>query len=282
MSIGSVSSFWQQDQNFWSQAKAQSQQETASNSLIEAMGTIQTDKVSGLDSIVNQEALSRTNTALTAALQSALQQSTGSSTSSSSGSSSSSSTSTSSSTAGSPGSPAVGTGTVPLSISTSLSSLGIPPNSAFTVSDGTYATTYTSGANDTVANLINAFNADTPGTAQVTASLNSSGNLVITGNSVSDSLSVTGTFMSNIGFGNNNNSFQPTAPTPASSSTSSSSATPSSSSTSSAASSSSGTSSSSSSSTPLYNSSYLLQTSSSAETLLAASGLTGSLLDIVS
>ncbi len=75
---------------------------------------------------------------------------------------------------------------MPLSISTSLSTLGIPPNSAFTVSDGTYATTYSSGADDTVANLINAINADLPGTAQVTASLNSSGNLVFTGNSVAD------------------------------------------------------------------------------------------------
>jgi hypothetical protein len=281
MTIGSSTSFWQQDQQYWSQAQAQSQAQTAQNSLITELGTLQTNKVKGLASIANQQALDRTNTALTAAIQAALQQSNGSS-SSSSGSSSSGSTSTSSSTAGSPGAPAVGTGTVPLAIGTSLSSLGIPPNSAFTVSDGTYATTYTSSGNDTVANLINAVNQDTPGTAQVTASLNSNGNLVVTGNSVNDTVSITGIFASNIGFGNNNNTFQPTAPTPASSSTSGSSATSGSSSSSSAASSTSGTSSSSSTPAAFYNSSYLVQTGSSAESLLAANGLTGSLLDIVS
>jgi hypothetical protein len=275
--IGSSTSFWQQDQQFWSQAKAQSQAQTAQNSLITELGTLQTNRVKGLASIANQEALTRTNTALTAAIQAALQQTNGSSSSSSSGSSASGSTSSSSSTAGSPGAPAVGTGTVPLSIGTSLSTLGIPPNSAFTVSDGTYATTYSSNADDTVANLINAINADLPGTAQVTASLNSAGKLVIKGNNVSDSVSVTGTFASNIGFGNNNDTFQPTAPVPASSPSTSSSSTSSSSSSSSAASNN-----SKSSSAALYNSSYLLQTGSSAVSLLAASGLTGSLLDIAS
>jgi hypothetical protein len=49
----------------------------------------------------------------------------------------------------------------------------------YTASDGTNTTSFTAGANSTVADLLSAING---GSAAVTASLNSSGNLVLTCN----------------------------------------------------------------------------------------------------
>ncbi len=158
--------------------------------------------------------------------------------------------------------------------------LGILPNSKITVGDGTHTTTYVSTGKDTIANLTSAINTTAYGNAQVTASLNSSGQLVLTGNNDTASISVGGLFASNIGFGAKNANFQPTAPTSSSSNSSSS--------PSGAASSTSVASSSpgSSTSTPtrpavLFNSSYALQTGGTAETLLASSGLGGSLLNVL-
>ena len=210
-SIGSVS-FWQQDQNNWNQAQVQAQTSAASDALITAMGNLMTNKVAGLASIANQEALDRVNAQLTAGLQSALQ----------------ASQSASSPNASTTGAPAIGTGTVPLSPTTSLLTLGIPPNGTITVSDGTNETLYASTGSDTVSDLINAINNQNIATnAQVTASLNERGQLVLTGNNKAVPISVGGLFASDVGFGDKNDSFQPTAPTPSSSS---SSATPSSSS----------------------------------------------------
>jgi cellulose 1,4-beta-cellobiosidase len=276
MSIGSVGSlsFWQQDQNFWNQAQAQSQSSASSDALITAIGGLMTNEVKGLASIANKTALDRVNAQFNGALQSAVQTLTGSSGASSSSSNSSSA-----------GSPATGTGTVPLSANTSLLVLGIPANGKITVSDGTNTTTYASTGKDTIANLINAINTNAYGNAQVTASLNSSGQLALTGNNETDSISVGGLFASNVGFGAKNASFQPTAPTSSSSTTSGSS-----SSSSAAASSTSGASSSTGSSTTtppsppaavLFNSSYALQTGGTAETLLASTGLGGSLLNLL-
>jgi hypothetical protein len=168
---------------------------------------------------------------------------------------------------------------VPLTASTPLSTLRIPPNSAITVSDGTHSTTYTTTGTDTVTNLIGAINANVYGNAQVTASLNSNGNLVLTGNYNSDNITVGGTFASAIGFGIGNNQFSPTpASAPSSSATGAASAGTGSSSGS--AGSSSSTSGSSSSAAP-FNSALALQTDSSAELLLASNGAVGTLLNVL-
>ena len=267
MSVGSVGSlsFWQQDQNFWSQAQTQSQSSAQSNALITAIGSLSSNEVKGLASIANQTALDRVNAQITAALQSAVQESQNAS--------------AASSTTSSAGTPAIGTGTVPLSANTSLLTLGIPQNGTITVSDGTNTTTFASDGKDTVGDLINAINnPNIAANAQVTASLNSSGQLVLTGKNVADSISVGGVFASDVGFDSKNDSFQPTAPTasPASSSTTSSTSSTPASSTSTGSS----TTAATSSAVP-FNSSYALQTGGTAETLLASTGLGGSLLNLL-
>jgi hypothetical protein len=270
MTIGSVGSvsFWQQDQNFWNQAQASSQASAASNALISAMGSLMANQAKGLASIATKTAEDRVNAQYKAALESAVQTLTGASGDSSS------------STSSSVGAPATGTGTVPLTPTTALITLGIPGDGKVTVNDGTNTTTYTSTGTDTVADLITAINKTAYGHAQVTASLNATGQLVLIGNNVTASITVGGLFASNIGFGPSNSSFQPKAPTP---STASSSTTPGSATTSSTASSAS----SSTAASPLaakpvlFNSSYALQTGGTAETLLASSGLSGSLVNLL-
>ena len=204
-SIGSATSFWQQDQNYWSQAQQTAQTQTASDSLITDMGTLMTNQVKGLASIATKEALTRTNNQLTAALKSAIAQTTGSTSSSSNGSSNTPAPATPTE--------ATGTGTVPLLATTSLMALGIPPNSGISVSDGTYTTTYNTTGTDTVGDLINAINNTTQSNnAQVNAYLNTSGNLVISALNNTNSVSVTGLFAQNIGFGPQNDSFSPPPP----------------------------------------------------------------------
>src|SRR5580658_7672436 len=171
MSIGSVgsTSFWQQDQDFWNQAQSAAQSSALSNTLISAMGSLVSNEASGMASIATKEAQTRVQAQLVAALQSAVQASQAGS----SGSASSPSNN---------GSPAIGTGTVPLSTSTSLLTLGIPENGTITVSDGTNTTTFSSTGTDTVGDLIDAINNPNVATnAQVTASLDSSGHLILTG-----------------------------------------------------------------------------------------------------
>jgi flagellar hook protein FlgE len=108
----------------------------------------------------------------------------------------------------SPDALATGTGTQSaLSSTTTLASLGITSGETITVNDGTNTTSYTSTGSDTVGNLMTAING---GTAQVTASINSSGNLVLTGNNYTSSITVGGTAASNIGFGAGENAFSPT------------------------------------------------------------------------
>lgn len=265
-SIGSIS-FWQQDQNYWSNVQAENQAQSASTALISSMGAAVSNEAQGIASITNKEALDRVNAQLTAALQSAVQASQG--------------TSSSGATSPTTGSPATGTGTVPLSPTTALLTLGIPQNGTITVSDGTNTTTYASTGTDTVGDLIYAINnPNIAANAQVTATLNSSGQLVLTGKNDTNSISVGGVFASNVGFSANNDSFQPTAPTPSFSSSSSSTASSSTSTASNSAASS--TAGSSASSTGILNNSALaLQTGSTAETLLSNSGLTGSLVDLL-
>src|SRR5277367_3859496 len=107
-SIGSTPSFWQQDQNYWSDAQAQSRASSAADALINVMGQAETNLAKGLASIANQTALNRVNSEISTLVQQALQSSSGSSTSSfssnsaGSASSSSSGPSSSSSSAGAP------------------------------------------------------------------------------------------------------------------------------------------------------------------------------------
>ena len=260
MGIGSIS-FWQQDQNFWTQAQSKSQASSASTSLINAMGSLETNKVKGLASIANQEALTRTNNQLVTALKSAVAASTGTSTSSTS-------------TPAAPPTPATGTGTVPLTAGTSLLTIGIPPSGAITVSDGTNTTTFTSTGTDTVGDLINAINTSGPKNAQVNAYLDTSGHIVIEAQNNTDTVTVGGLFASNIGFGGTNTSFQPTVAGSSSSSSSTNS------SASAASTASSGTTSSTSAPT-LYNSAYALQTTGTAATLLASAGSSSSSINLL-
>jgi flagellar hook protein FlgE len=107
---------------------------------------------------------------------------------------------------------ATGTGAVGnLTASTTLASLGIAAGNQITINDGTNTTTYTSNGTDTIGNLITAINA---GSATVQASLNATGNLVLTAdpNDYTASITVGGTSAaaSAIGFGAGQNSFQPT------------------------------------------------------------------------
>jgi hypothetical protein len=299
MSVGSIS-FWQQDQNFWAKGQQQSQTQVASAALISAMGSAVTSRTQGLASIANQTALNRTNTALTAAIQSELQQTQSGSSSPTSSSSSTSSSGSSASAPAAPtvATPAIGTGTVPLTAGTSLLTLGIPPNGVITVSDGTNTTTFASDGKDTVGDLINTINnTSNAKNAQATAYLNSSGNLVITGNNTTDPISVGGLFAQNVGFGQNNNSFAPVAPptSTASSGTSGAASSSTSSGTSSASNSTNSSSSSASSSgtsastaaaatsayAGLFNSALALQSTGTAEFLLAANGSAGTTLNML-
>jgi flagellar hook protein FlgE len=104
---------------------------------------------------------------------------------------------------------AVGTGTVTgLASGTLLSTLGITSATPITVYDGTNTTTFTPnvGGTSTVGDLITAI---TGGSAAVTATLNGSGQLVLTGNNDTDAITVGGTGASDIGFGAGQDSFNP-------------------------------------------------------------------------
>jgi len=282
MSIQSIS-FFQQDQSYWQQAQAQSQASTADASLINVMGQAETNLAKGLASIANGEALTRVNTQLSAAIQSLLDPS-GSSTSSSS-SSTTPSPSSSSSVSAPVATPATGIGTARITASTSLSTLGILPNGTISVSAGINTTLYTSTGTDTVANLINAINIDLPTNANVTASINNSGQLVFTSRNNTDTITIggSGTDAAVIGFGVGHNTFSPIQP-PASSANTAGSSGSSGSSGAPAAS----PSSSSASSTSSTNNSQIAvdtlpgqQTFSTAASILSSSGVSGSLVDLL-
>ena len=221
ISIGS-GSFWQQDQNFWARSQQITQAQTLSSTVIDQMFGASSTLTTGLASIANQTALDRVNTALSAAVQGALNPASASSTASSSTSSTASSASSSSSSAASSAAapvvaaPATGTGTVPLTSGTPLLGLGFLTRGNFTVSDGTFTTTYQSTGTDTVGDLISAINSGAPGNAQVRAWLNGSGNLVITSQNKNDTVSVSGDYAAALGFGSANATFAPITPPPVS------------------------------------------------------------------
>jgi flagellar hook protein FlgE len=117
----------------------------------------------------------------------------------------------------SPDAVATGTGTVSgLTTGESLSAspLNIAAGQTITINDGINSTfTYTATGSDTVGNLVNAINsAHTGGTLDVTAALNGSGQLVLTGTTGTASITVGGTSTADtaLGFGNSANQFEPT------------------------------------------------------------------------
>jgi hypothetical protein len=278
ISVGS-GSFWQQDQNFWARSQQITQAQTLSSTVIDQMFGASSTLTTGLASIANQTALDRVNAALSAAAQGALNPASSGSTASSSTSSTASSASSSSNAAASSAKPpvvsaaAIGTGTVPLTSGTSLLGLGFLTRGNFSVSDGTFTTTYQSTGTDTVGDLIGAINSGAPGNALVRAWLNGSGNLVITSQNKNDTVTVSGDYAAALGFGSTNATFAPTKPPPishpvVSSSTSATSG-----------------SASKSTATPasgiLANSALALQTGGTAELLLASSGSAGSIVNIL-
>jgi hypothetical protein len=278
ISVGS-GSFWQQDQNFWARSQQVTQAQTLSSTVIDQMFGASSTLTTGLASIANQAALDRVNTALSAAVQGALNPASSGSTASSSTSSTASSASSSSNAAASSAKPpvvsaaAIGTGTVPLTSGTSLLGLGFLTRGNFSVSDGTFTTTYQSTGTDTVGDLIGAINSGAPGNALVRAWLNGSGNLVITSQNKNDTVTVSGDYAAALGFGSTNATFAPTKPPPISHPV--------------VASSTSATSGSASKSTATpasgisANSALALQTGGTAELLLASSGLAGSIVNIL-
>lgn len=265
-------SFYQQDLNYWQQAQAQSQAQSADAALINVMGQAETNLGKGLASIANGQALTRVNSQLSAAVQNALQGSTASSTSSSS--SSSGATTTASAATPAPAAPkfATGTGKIPVTTSTSLSSLGFLPGGTLTVGDGTNVTTYRSTGTDTIGDFINAINS---GSAFVTASISGTGKLVITARSRKDPVVIGGggNDPTAIGFGNGNNTFEPPPASPAPASKTSAAASPS------AATKSIASSSSTTSKSPVQTVASL--NASSAASFLTASGASGNLVDML-
>jgi hypothetical protein len=261
MSISGTTSFWQQDQNYWNQSQWDSSI-SATNSLNNAIASAETNLGKGLAAIANKTALNRVNSQLIAGIQSVLGGTTGSSSTSSGASTAAAST---------PPVPATATGKVSLSLSTTLVTLGVPAGGSIVISAGGNATTYASTGSDTIGDLLNAVNVDLPTNAQVNASLNSRGDLVLTSKNTTDTISIGGIYASNFGFAVGNQTFKPTpgstAPAAASTtaaSTASSTASTASSSTSSAA-------------VPTYASLI----ASSAASLLADSGASGSLVDML-
>lgn len=258
MSIGSIS-FWDLDRNYWLQGKQRANSIAATNSVINAIGSAETALGKGLAGIANQSALNRVNTQLSQEIQNVLSGNTGQP--------------SSSTTASSPATKtipvaATGTGTRALSISTPLSLLGILSGGTITISAGKNLTTYTTTGTDTVGDLLKAINANDFGSAQVTASLNRNGNLVLTSKNTSDVFVVGGLYASNIGFGAGHNTFTPTKTTvPAPSTPAPTQSSPTTSSTASTA---------KSFSTPAT------EMVSTAASLLGDSGAAGSLVDMLS
>jgi len=108
---------------------------------------------------------------------------------------------------------ATGTGTV--SGLTSSTSLGLTSGQTITINDGTNTFTYPPAGDttDTVGDLVTQINAaHTAGNLDVTATLNSSGQIVLTGTNDTASITVGGTSSADttIGFGNDANQFEPT------------------------------------------------------------------------
>ncbi len=252
MSVSNIGSFLQSASVAWGTSQG-----SAIDELGSAMSQALATKSKGMAAIANGEALIRTNNQITQLIQNVLEGTTGAS-----GTGSSSSTGNYK-----PAQPATGTGKVSVSVGTTLSSLGILQGGTVYVSAGGNTTTYTSTGSDTVGDLLSAINTNLPDTAQVKATLNSRGDIVLTSKNTTDQINVSGVFASNIGFAVGNQTFKPT---PASGKKPSTTA----------------TSSSTSSSTKKTPANTSLQTAlsanaGSAASVLAASGAAGSLVNML-
>jgi hypothetical protein len=252
MSVSNISAFLQAAVNNLGSS-------SSVGALAATMSSAESSLGKGLAAIANGEALTRTNNQITAEIQSVLTGGTGTTTSSASSSSTAAATKAK---------PAVGTGNVSVSVSTPLSTLGIPSGGSVYFSVGGNTTTFTSTGSDTVGDLLSTINTNLPDNAQVSATLNSRGDIVLTGKTTTNQVSVSGVYARNIGFAVGNQTFKPTpASTPAAS-------------TAPATTSSSSTSSSSKSSTAGLESAFTLSATSAAS-LLAASGASGSLVNLI-
>jgi mucin-6/19 len=257
MSVSNIGAFLQSAASSWGSVTGQwSSSLAATDSLIGTIGAAESNLGKGLSSIANGQALSRTNNQITAEIQSILTGQTGTTSSSSS-----------SAAAATKAKPAVGTGNVSVSVSTPLSTLGIPQGGSVYFSANGKTTTYTSTGSDTVGDLLSTINTNLPDNAQVTATLNNRGDIVLTSKNTSDQISVNGVYARNIGFAVGNQTFKPTPASKPPASTASTSSSSKSSST------------SSSSTAGLRTASSL--NASSAASLLAASGASGSLVNLI-
>ncbi len=227
----------------------------ATDSLMSSMSQAMVTEAKGKASIANGQALTRTNNSISQIIQNILNGTTGASgpTSSSTGNYK-------------PAQAATGTGNKAVSVTTPLSTLGVLQNGSVYVSANGNTTTYTSTGSDTVGDLLAAINLNQPDSAQVKASLNSRGDIVLTSKNTKDQINVSGVYASNIGFAVNNRTFKPTAasgtkPSPTTSSTSST------------------TTAAPKANTSLQKS--LATNNSSAASFLAASGASGSLVNML-
>ena len=73
---------------------------------------------------------------------------------------------------------------------------------------GKNTTTYTSTGSDTIGDVFSTLNTNLPANAQVTASINSQGRLVITSKNTTDQISISGVFASNLGYAVGNQQLQ--------------------------------------------------------------------------
>lgn len=245
-SIGSTTSFWQQDI-------------AAADAVNNAMSAAEANLGKGLASIANSTALHRVNTQLSQEIQNVLSGNTGQPLSSTTASTTSTRTIPVA---------AIGSGTAALSTNTSLSLLGVLAGGKISVTAGMHTTMYTSTGTDTVGDLIKAINTNSFGSAQVTAALNSHGNLVLTSKNTTDVILVGGLYASNVGFGVGNQTLKPTKKTAPAASTPTPAATTS-------ATTSSNTKTAKSYATPTT------EMASSAASLLAGSGVAGSLVNML-
>jgi hypothetical protein len=172
----------------------------ATDSLMSVMSASLVNESKGKASIANGQALTRTNNQISQIIQNLLNGTTGAS-----GTGTGSTTGTYK-----PAQPATGTGNKSVSVSTPLSTLGIIEGGSVYVSAGGNTTTYTSTGSDTVGDLLGAININQPGGAQVTAKLNSRGDIVLTSKNTKDTVQVSGVYASNIGFSVSNEKFKPT------------------------------------------------------------------------
>ena len=228
----------------------------ATDSLMSAMSQSLVNEAKGKASIANGEALTRTNNQISQIIQNLLNGTTGAS-----------GTSTGSTGTYKPAQAASGTGNKSVSVSTPLSTLGVLEGGSIYISAGGNTTTFTSTGTDTVGDLLSTINTNLPNFAQVTASLNNRGDIVLKSKNTKDQINVSGVFASNVGFATNNHTFKPiaasgTKPTTTTTSSSKSDAT-----------------SAPKANTSLQNS--LAMNNGSAANFLAASGASGSLVNML-